>query len=566
MKSTIKKSAAVLLALMLTLTSVMLSTTTALAASGDTLKVNVTSNIFPSQTQIITDFESYQNDDGEAFVTVEYNLLGTEKLLINFQGVLTWENSALEYKEEYNQSGTGRNAVLNFFPFAVSQGLGSGTVNTFDDGNTGKIAANFSSVSPAAEAFEGDGTAVTVVKAVFRVLNRNTETTVNLDVNTLALCDKENESSPYTQYFLVNNNTVNEDGAELATCTAAVTNPFGEQSGTEDVEDTNLNIKRVDAQLMHKLHMRYFTGEGDFSNYENVYILIRNTSYDNGTTCTQIDGVLENGRYKFEYDMLPTQMTDIMELTVYATDTTDQKMHHSTAQNTTVASYLYNRLKAIKDSDNQSDTLLRSTIVDLLNYGSALQVMLNYHTDNLANTRLKNEYPNYNDYSLSDYEQEDEINTLYQTIDNPQMWFSSHTLFFDDSINPVIYFKATKNGREMTDTDYLDVVISGISTKVYLKDLTYESQQQRYMYMFTDLTSNQVDRNIFFTLRDKDGNALSNTMSYNVSSNLPRRVAGALSKGTVSSAEEYYNSPEGQALIYTIKFGRSAKMLGDFQA
>ena len=233
MKSTIKKSVAVLLALLLTLSTVMLSTMTALAASDNALKVTATSNAFPSETTEITNFVPYQDTDGEAYVAVEYKLLAADKYLINFQGVLTWDNTMLEFKEAYNTITVGTREQLNVFPFAVSQGCGVGTVNTFQDGNTGRIACNYSSVVPAAYANEEDGTAVTVVKAVFRVLNRNAETTVDCAVNTISLCD-ESVEKPYTQYFLVNNNVPDEDPASIATCTtvieSAVDNPVHEHT------------------------------------------------------------------------------------------------------------------------------------------------------------------------------------------------------------------------------------------------------------------------------------------------------------------------------------------------
>ena len=221
MKSTIKKPVAVLLALLLTLSTVMLSTVTAFAASDDALTVTATSNAFPTETTEITNFVPYQDTDGEAFVAVEYKLFAADKYLINFQGVLTWDNTVLEFKEAYNTITVGTREQLNVFPFAVSQGCGAGIVNTFNDGNTGRLACNYSSVIPAAYAYEEDGSAVTVVKAIFRVLDRSAETTVDCDINTIALCD-ESVEKPYTQYFLINNNVPNEDPASVAACTTVI--------------------------------------------------------------------------------------------------------------------------------------------------------------------------------------------------------------------------------------------------------------------------------------------------------------------------------------------------------
>ena len=115
-----------LLALLLTLSTVMLSTMTALAASDNALKVTATSNAFPSETTEITNFVPYQDTDGEAYVAVEYKLLAADKYLINFQGVLTWDNTMLEFKEAYNTITVGTREQLNVFPFAVSQGCGVG--------------------------------------------------------------------------------------------------------------------------------------------------------------------------------------------------------------------------------------------------------------------------------------------------------------------------------------------------------------------------------------------------------------------------------------------------------
>lgn len=89
-------------------------------------------------------------------------------------------------------------------------------VNTFGDNNGGRIVGNYTGVSPAAYAYNEDGSAITVVKAVFKLLDKDAkETTVNCLIDTIALCD-ETETQPYSQYYLVRGRNVIEENLSLA--------------------------------------------------------------------------------------------------------------------------------------------------------------------------------------------------------------------------------------------------------------------------------------------------------------------------------------------------------------
>ena len=96
---------------------------------------------------------------------------------------LTWDNRVLEFKEEYNKLGTGRMAKVTIFPFAYSQGLRADDINTFGDNNSGRVNGQFSSTLPAAYGYEEDGSAVTVIRATFRVVDKNAEITI-IDIPT----------------------------------------------------------------------------------------------------------------------------------------------------------------------------------------------------------------------------------------------------------------------------------------------------------------------------------------------------------------------------------------------
>ena len=185
-------------------------------APADKFTVKGTSNFFPESVLEFEDLSTYEDKDGNVFVAVEYSLDAPGKSLINADVALTWDKNVLEYKEAYNQS----NGMLNFFPFAVEQGMGAGMVNTFDDSNNGRIRANYTNISPAAKAYDD----ITVVRAVFKVLDRTAgETVVNCYVDTISL-DDDNATQPGANYSLVNGGVVNEELAkEVGSGTAIMT-------------------------------------------------------------------------------------------------------------------------------------------------------------------------------------------------------------------------------------------------------------------------------------------------------------------------------------------------------
>ena len=171
------------------------------------LTVKATSNYFPDTENKYYGLSEFQDENGDVFVTVEYKLLADQKYLINTDiGELTYDPNVLEWDEEYNKFSNGNNKKLDFFPFATEYNFGTGVIHKTAEG---RIVANYSSIKPAAWAYNEDGSAVTVVKAVFKVLDREAgETTVNCSVKYLAMCD-ESEPTPYVQYQVVNNCTVN---------------------------------------------------------------------------------------------------------------------------------------------------------------------------------------------------------------------------------------------------------------------------------------------------------------------------------------------------------------------
>ena len=204
--------------------------TTEPAPVGNGLTVVATSNFFPETKAYYDDVNKYADEDGNVFITVDYKMAADGKYLINLDvDELTWDPAVLEFKEAYNKVKIGRAAQFTIFPFAMEQGLGAGMVNTFGDENGGRIVGNYTSVSPAAYAYyEEDGSPITVVRAVFKLLDKDAKlTTVNLSMDTLSLCD-DSVAEPYSQYTPISGGVIDDEAYALGTYNTIFT-PTGEE-------------------------------------------------------------------------------------------------------------------------------------------------------------------------------------------------------------------------------------------------------------------------------------------------------------------------------------------------
>ena len=209
---------------------------------GDGFTVVATSNFFPETRTLYPNISDYEDEKGDMYVTVNYKMAAPGKYLINLDvDELTWDPSVLEFKEEYNKFGSGRSAVFSIFPFAVEQGRGAGMINTFGDNNGGRLVGNYTSVSPAAYATEEDGSAITVVRATFKVLDKDAKiTTVNCKLDTLSLCD-ETIKEPYAQDMPIEKCVINPDAYNLGTY-ETVNEPAGEDVPVDPTQEPSASV------------------------------------------------------------------------------------------------------------------------------------------------------------------------------------------------------------------------------------------------------------------------------------------------------------------------------------
>lgn len=219
MEFNVKKFASVLLAVVMLFSMCAMISATAAETSGAVgagLTVTGTSNFFAQTSKTLA------MSTGDTFVTVEYQLKASDMYLIDVDiDELTYDPAVLEWKEEYNQYEAGQNSILDFFPFAAEFNLGTGTVKQTAPG---RVIGNFSSVNPAAYAHgETPNDPVTVVKATFKVLNKNAGSTdVTCTVDTLGFCETS-LPNPKLQYLAIDGKVVNPTNKAKATYNTIIT-------------------------------------------------------------------------------------------------------------------------------------------------------------------------------------------------------------------------------------------------------------------------------------------------------------------------------------------------------
>ena len=346
--------------------SVMAAAPFAVSADENGLTINATSNLFDESQTTVTTWTDYENKKGEVYVTVDFTLHSANKYIIGIElDELTWDPAVLEYKKSYNTL-TDNSRVLNLFPFAVSRGCGQGTYNIFGDNNGGRLVGNYSSVSPAAEAFDENGNAAVAVRAVFRVLDRNAvSTTVNCSVETLSLCDKANEH-PYVQYLPVNRKVVNDEAGNWAEYGSSV------------------------APIYPKPYLRgksLTIGDGDVD--VNFFLYIKEPNYDT----SRLRATFEWGEGEYHTEKESTNLIEDYKGTYYVcnvgapcmNDKITFTLYEDNIKLFDAEYSVTDYVLFIKNNANYSQRKpLVQLLCDMLDYGGTTQLLFNYHTNALA--------------------------------------------------------------------------------------------------------------------------------------------------------------------------------------
>ena len=203
-----KKALSLLLALMLMVASFSVAMVTVAATDGDEaetasgLTVTATSNMFPEKTTSFTEEELSAND---GLVTVTY-FIQSEDRLLNADFMLTYDGSVLQFDEEANTTGSGRDAKLNVMPVASDA-----VINTNPGSVEYGVRGNCTNLTPYYLNAE-DGGKTAFVTATFKVIGSG-NTTVNLNVIDMRVTRLEDGQ---TQSSVENETQLIQDGVALA--------------------------------------------------------------------------------------------------------------------------------------------------------------------------------------------------------------------------------------------------------------------------------------------------------------------------------------------------------------
>ena len=220
------------------------------------LTINARSNFFAAKADTFHNISTFADAKGDIYVAIDYKVCGTDQYIINIDiDELTYDPEVLEWQEAYNVYGDGRISVVDFFPFAAENGFGSGTIHMTEPG---RLVGNYSSVKPAAFASNEDGTPITAVRVVFKVLDTEAGTTiVTCNVDTLTYCDTS-VAEPYMQYVAIDKKVVNAANKGKATYSTLITPGVSVEYLLGDVDgDGTVNIN--DATMLQRYLAEYIT-------------------------------------------------------------------------------------------------------------------------------------------------------------------------------------------------------------------------------------------------------------------------------------------------------------------
>ena len=230
-----KKIISIILAVIIAASTITVFATSANAATeSKPFEIYATSNFFPDKYIVYNDMDSFKDENGDIFVTVEYKINVPEYKSVNFHTILTWDEKVLEYKEAYNMETFNGKTLYQPFTFLI--GEGGLMVNTFDDSNMGRMVAVYTDIRTTADLYEedeyGNSRPVRFMKAVFKVIDKNAVKT-NVDFNvcefTVMSSDIECSSSPKYDVKLVNSEEeIVEKNKDLYTLDVSIT-PQGEE-------------------------------------------------------------------------------------------------------------------------------------------------------------------------------------------------------------------------------------------------------------------------------------------------------------------------------------------------
>ncbi len=247
---------------MIAASSLALNTASVFAADDNSFTVYQTSNLFPDKTAFYKDVNTLKDENGDIYITVDYDIFAVNKMIVNFQmNKIEWDPDVLSFETVKNSVNADGTDILNIHPILTEQGYGSAPVINTMFSEDGKVVSNYSNISSAnralAYSYDDSGNPVpgTLIRVVFKVIDPTVaETTVNLDMCMLSL-DDEDSNQPNSKYRVIDWNEVNSVYLEAANLNTRISpEEEGSAEPSAKIGDVNFDgiIDIFDASAVQK--------------------------------------------------------------------------------------------------------------------------------------------------------------------------------------------------------------------------------------------------------------------------------------------------------------------------
>lgn len=250
-----------------------------------------------------------------------------------------------------------------------------------------------------------------------------------------------------------------------------------------------------------------------------------------------VSGTPEDGYYVFTFDKIaPYLMADTIYAKLYATNG-DTEYESKTTSVYSIKRYCYNLLEEYSDDEN---ALLRTLLVDLLNYGAESQAYTNekgitsYNTDEFANADLTEAQISYGTrgsmpvISVQNLKQE--------VIENPSVKWKSAGLYLDEETT--LRFKIQSDNIE----NLFVKAVCGETTLEIPSDKFVKCDENIYYVYIRGINATQMRDAVDLTVYNGE-TAVSNTIRYSVETYASKQIGGeATLSGLLTAMMKYGDS------------------------